>query len=63
MKTLKQLKAELEAVEMTMPITFQQQKEKNAAMMVLSREIEKLEDPKSYEENKAHWEGYEFRPI
>lgn len=48
---------------MTMPITFQQQKEKNAAMMVLSREIEKLEDPKSYEENKAHWEGYEFRPI
>lgn len=63
MKTLKELKAELEAVEMTMPMTFQQQREKNAAMMVLSREIEAIEDPASYEQNKAHWEGYEFRPI
>lgn len=58
---LKQLKAQLEEVEMQMPQTFAQQSSKHRAMFLLSRAIEKLESPAEYERNIAHWEGHELR--
>ena len=59
--TLAELKSRQEELETTMVNTFQQQKDRNRELFLISREIEKLEDPESYGENKSHWEGHEIR--
>jgi len=61
MKTLSELKDRLFELEATMVNTFQEQADRNREMFVISREIEKLEDPQSYEENKNHWDNHELR--
>ncbi len=61
MDKLQELKKELEDLYSEMPQTFQQQKDRDRSAFVISREIEKLENPVAYEQNKAHWEGHELR--
>ena len=56
-----ELKAQLEALYNQMPQSFEAQKRRNQAAYLLSREIEELENPVGYEQNKAHWEGHEIR--
>lgn len=62
MKTeLEKLYADRDAIESQMPQTFTQQRNKNAALFEVCHQIEKLEDPISYEQNKNHWDGHEIR--
>lgn len=59
---LKELKSELEDLECnTMVNSFAEQKLYHKKMFLLSREIEKLENPKLYNDNISHWENYENR--
>lgn len=58
---IKELKAQLEVLYSEMCESFEQQKRRNQAAFLLTREIEQLENPGAYEENKAHWEGHEIR--
>lgn len=52
------LKAELDQVYSVMPNTFAELDRQNQAAFIISRDIEKLENPLGYNEN--HWEGYEM---
>lgn len=61
MKTLQALKTELENLYNEMPRNFFEQSQRDKSAFLISREIERLENPKSYEENKSHWEGHEIR--
>lgn len=58
---LAQLKAQLEKLYEQMPETFFQMQQRDKSAFLISREIEKLENPKGYAENKNHWEGHELR--
>lgn len=58
---LEALKAQLEAIYSEMPQTFFQQQQRDKSAFLISREIEKLENPKAYKENAAHWEKHEIR--
>jgi hypothetical protein len=58
---LNQLKAQLDALYAEMPQTFFQQQQRDKSAFLISREIEKLENPELYEANKNHWEGHELR--
>ena len=58
---LYELKQRLGELETTMVETFQEQKDRNREMFQVCRDIEKIQDPEAYEENKAHWEGHEMR--
>lgn len=60
-KTLSELKDELETLSTVMPYSYAQQRFKNQQMFVLSREIERLENPEAYEQNKGHWDNHEIR--
>ena len=61
MKNLAQLKNRRFELETTMVNTFTQQKARNREMFEISKEIEKLENPNAYAENKNHWENHEVR--
>lgn len=58
---LQALKNQLEALYMEMPQTHFQQQQRDKSAFLISREIERLENPTSYAENKNHWEGHEIR--
>ena len=58
---LLELKNRLFELETTMVHTFNQQKDRNREMFNISREIEKIENPKAYKENALHWDGHENR--
>ena len=61
MTKLEKLKERLFELETTMVNSYSQQSARNKEMFLLNREIEKLESPDLYEENKNHWEGHESR--
>lgn len=58
---IEELKERLFELETTMVHTFRQQSDRNREMFELSAELEKLENPESYEHNKAFWEEHETR--
>jgi hypothetical protein len=58
---LKSLKSQLEAVYSIMPKSHIQMEHRNKSAFLISREIEALENPVSYQENKNHWDGHEIR--
>ena len=59
--TLQELKSQLDDLYAEMPTTRFEQQQRDKSAFLISREIEKLENPKAYAQNKAHWEGYEMR--
>lgn len=62
MKTkLETLKDQLEAVYSKMPRTHFEMEQRDKSAFLISREIEKLENPTGYEENKNHWDNHEIR--
>lgn len=58
---LQELKNQLENIFSEMPQTHFQLEQRNKSAFLISREIEKIENPKGYELNKNHFEGYELR--
>ena len=58
---IKELRNELDAIYLVMAETHFQQKQRDKAAFIICRELEKLENPISYQENELHWEGYEIR--
>jgi len=58
---LKQLKSQLEAIYSEMPLTHFAMQQRDKSAFLISREIEKLENPLAYEQNKNHWDGHEIR--
>lgn len=61
MKTIEKLKAQLDAIYSKMPNTHFEMEQRDKSAFLISREIEKLENPIGYEENKNHWDGHEIR--
>jgi hypothetical protein len=61
MTTLQTLKAQLEDLYNEMPRNHFEQSQRDKSAFLISREIERLENPESYEENKSHWEKHEIR--
>jgi hypothetical protein len=61
MKKLDTLLAQLDAIYSDMPNTHFEMQERDRSAFLISREIEKIKDPKAYNENKNHWEGHELR--
>ena len=59
--TIQELKSQLDDLYAEMPTTRFEQQQRDKSAFLISREIEKLENPKAYAQNKAHWEGYEMR--
>jgi len=60
-KKLAELKNQLASIYSEMPETFFQMDQRNKSAFLINREIEKLENPTAYAENKNHWESYEIR--
>ena len=60
-KKLESLKKQLDELFSVMPKTHFQLEQRNKSAFLISREIEKLENPKSYAENQNHWENHEIR--
>lgn len=60
METLQSLKTQLENLYNEMPKNFFEQSQRDKSAFLISREIQRLENPKSFEENKGHWEGYQL---
>lgn len=58
---LADLKNQLESLYAEMPQTHFEMEQRNKSAFLISREIEKLENPQSYEANKNHWDGHEIR--
>ena len=54
------LRNELDAIYSEMPQTFFQQKMRDKAAFEISKQLEQLENPKSYAENILHWESHEL---
>jgi hypothetical protein len=61
MKKLDTLLAQLDAIYSDMPNTHFEMQERDRSAFLISMEIEKIKDPKAYNENKNHWEGHELR--
>jgi hypothetical protein len=61
MNRLQQLKNQLESLYMEMPSTFFEMQQRDKSAFLISREIEKIENPKGYMVNKNHWEGHDLR--
>ena len=61
MTTLADLKNRLFELETTMVNSYSQQCDRNREMFEISAQIEKIENPKSYDENRNHWELHENR--
>jgi hypothetical protein len=60
-KKLAELKNQLEMIYSEMPQSFFQLEQRNKSAFLINREIEKIENPRSYNENKNFWEGHELR--
>jgi hypothetical protein len=58
---LQQLITQLDAVYSEMPNTHFEMQERDRSAFLISREIEKIKDPKAYKENLNPWEGHELR--
>lgn len=58
---LQNLKNQLESLYAEMPQTHFQMQQRDKSAFLISREIEKLENPKGYRANKNHWDGHEIR--
>ena len=64
MNTLQQiadLRSQLDSLYLEMPQTFFQQKMRDKAAFEISKQLEKLENPTLYAENKMHWELHELK--
>ena len=59
--TLEQLKMQLDAIYAEMPTTFFAMQQRDKSAFMISKEIEKLQNPDAYEQNKAHWDNHEIR--
>ena len=59
--TLQELKSQLDALYAEMPTCFFDQQQRDKSAFLICREIERLENPKAYAQNKAHWENHEIR--
>jgi hypothetical protein len=59
--TLEQLQKQLRAIYAEMPTTFFEMQQRDKSAFMISREIEKLQNPNFYEQNKAHWDNWEIR--
>ena len=57
---LQELKKQLDELYAEMPKNHFEQSQRDKSAFLISREIELIENPKSYEENKKHWEGYQL---
>lgn len=55
------LKNQLDAIYSEMPQTHFQMEQRNKSAFLISREIEKLENPAAYKQNENHWDGHEIR--
>lgn len=58
---IKSLESQLDSIYSEMPQTFFQQQQRDKSAFLITKELEKLKDPKSYAQNKNHWEGHEIR--
>ena len=58
---LAQLKNDLDSIYAVMPTNETQLRNRNRAAFLVCAEIEKLENPIAYAENKNHWDGHEIR--
>lgn len=58
---LAELKNQLDALYAEMPNTFTEMQQRDKSAFLISREIEKIENPAGYKENENHWEGHELR--
>ena len=59
--TLEQLKMQLDAIYAEMPTNFFDIQQRDKSAFIISREIEKLQNPDAYEQNKKHWDNWEIR--
>ena len=59
--TLQELKSQFDDLYAEMPTSFFAQQQRDKSAFLISREIERLENPESYAQNSKHWEGYEMR--
>ena len=58
---LSELRNQLEEIYAVMPETFFQQQQRDKSAFLISKEIEKLENPESYAQNSNHWDNHEIR--
>jgi len=59
--TLQELKSQLDALYAEMPTTLFEMQQRDKSSFLISREIERLENPESYAQNSKHWDNYEMR--
>jgi len=55
------LKKQLELLYLEMPQTFFDQQQRDKSVFLITKEIEKLENPLSYSQNSNHWDNHEIR--
>ena len=58
---IKDLKNQLDSIYLEMPSSFFQMEQRNKSAFIITKEIEKLENPNSYNENINHWDNHEIR--
>jgi hypothetical protein len=58
---IKDLRNQLDNLNLEMIKSFFDLEQRNKTIFLITMELEKLENPTSYNENKNHWDGYEFR--
>ena len=58
---IKDLKNQLDSIYLQMPSSFFQMEQRNKSAFIITKKIEKLENPNSYNENINHWDNHEIR--
>jgi len=58
---IKDLKNQLDSIYLEMPSSFFQMEQRNKSAFIITKEIEKLENPNSYNENINHWDNHEIK--
>ena len=58
---IKHLKNQLDSIYLEMPSSFFQMEQRNKSAFIITKQIEKLENPNSYNENINHWDNHEIR--
>lgn len=58
---INQLKIQLENLFFEMPQSHFELEQRNKSAFLISKQIEKLENPISYNQNKNHWDNHEIR--
>ena len=61
LKRIAELQTQLDSLYAEMPQTFFEQSQRDKSAFLITRELEKLQNPADYERNKAHWENHEIR--